>query len=132
MRIPQSIKVILKRKHASIQIDENTLIHDIQPMWDPEWGYFVYFSLYLKFGEYEINIRRCKFYLKNEGLAWKTPSNSSIVELNITLYQGVLTALLAQKWVDIIGRQKAGRRAAPIEMSDFESIFGASPTVSSN
>ena len=95
-------------------------------MWSPEDGYYCNFSLYLKFGEFEINAKRCKFYLKNEGLAWKMPSHgfTSVVEVNIKLYQTILKNLMEQRWVDFIGRQKAGRRAAPIKIEDFESIFG--------
>ncbi len=124
-KLPQSVRVVIDRKFKSIQVTDDILIHDLQPYFSPQDGYFINFSLYVKFGDYELNIKRCKLYLKNEGLVWKFPSKTilSLVETNIKLYSLIMETFMAQKWSRIVGRGKLAHKAAPVKMEDFESIF---------
>lgn len=125
-KLPPSIRCIIDKKFKSIQVSDDILIHDLQPFHSPEDGYFLNFSLYLKFSEFEINIKKCKLYLKNEGLVWKFPTRlgTTSIETNIKLYSLIMDAFMSQKWVKVIGRGRLSHKAAPVKMEDFESIFG--------
>jgi hypothetical protein len=124
-KLPQSIRIVIDRKFRSIQVSEDILIHELQPYHSPQDGYFLNFSLWLKFGEYELNIKKCKLYLKNEGYVWKFPSKMAVpaIETNIKLYSLIMETLMSQKWIKIVGRNKLAHKAAPVKMEDFESIF---------